>query len=188
METKLVIFSGLPGTGKTMLATRLACELCWPLLAIDDVIGDVPENPGVEFWDSKVAILLDLIKTQLELGVSVVADSVFMNKDRNYAQELARRQQARFLPVYVFVSDDAVWKERVMTRYAESKKSNVATWEQIERQRDHFHTWEPGTALFIDSMDSFDRNYESVLNFVTKDDVYVEPLPDRPLLRGKYHA
>src|SRR5688500_12495001 len=71
MQTTLVIFSGLPGTGKSTLADKLARELCWPLLRIDDVVGEVPENPNVAFWDSKVAILLGLTDTQLELGLSV---------------------------------------------------------------------------------------------------------------------
>src|SRR5258705_6400337 len=106
MQTTLVIFSGLPGTGKSTLADKLARELGWPLLRIDDVIGEVPENPGIEFWDSKVDILLDLVNTQLELGLSAIADSVFMNMDRQHALEIASKNQARFLPIYVFVSDD----------------------------------------------------------------------------------
>ncbi len=64
--TDLVIFSGLPGTGKSTLANRLARELHWPLLCIDDVIGEVPENAGIPFWDLKVTILLDLIETRTQ--------------------------------------------------------------------------------------------------------------------------
>jgi len=187
MQTTLVIFSGLPGTGKSTLADKLARELRWPLLCIDDVVGEIPEHPNVAFWDSKVAILLGLTETQLKLGISVIVDSVFMNTDRNHAQNIARNHSARFRPIYFFVSDDKVWQERVTTRYKESNNNNVATWEQIQHQRGHFRKWEPDTALFIDSLHSFDRNYESVLNFVTKDQVHIQPLSDLPLAAGKYH-
>lgn len=187
MQSTLVIFSGLPGTGKSTLADKLARELRWPLLRIDDVVGEVPESPTVAFWDSKVAILLGLTATQLGFGLSVIVDSVFMNKDRNYAQELARKHQARFCPVYVFVSDDTVWKERVTSRYKELNHKGIPTWEQIQHQRGHFRKWEPNSALFIDSLHSFDRNYEAVLGFVTKGQVSLIPLSDLPLVEGKYH-
>ena len=187
MQTTLVIFSGLPGTGKSTLADKLARELHWPLLRIDDVVGEIPEHPNVAFWDSKVAILLGLTETQLDLGISVIVDSVFMNTDRNHAQSIARNHSARFRPIYVFVSNDNVWQERVTTRYKESKNSNVATWEQIQHQRGHFQKWEPDTALFVDSLHLFDRNYEAVLNFVMKDQVDLQSLSDLPLVAGKYH-
>jgi len=188
MQTTLVIFSGLPGTGKSTLADKLAYELRWPLLRIDDVMGEVPENPDVAFWDSKVAILLSLTETQLELGLSVIVDSVFMNMDRNHAQELARKYQARFRPIFVFVSDENVWKERVTTRYKESNNNNVATWEQIQRQRGHFRKWEPDTAIFVDTLNSVQKSYADVLRFVMNEDVALHPLADVPLVEGRYHA
>lgn len=185
---KLVIFSGLPGTGKSTLADRLARQLRWPLLRIDDVIGEVPENAGIAFWDSRVAILLDLIETQLELGLSIIADSVFMNMDRYHAQELARKYQALFLPVYMFVSDDKIWEARVSTRHREMKNKHVASWGQVQHQRERFRAWEPGTALFLDSLNPVDQNYESVLRFVMKEDTALCPLPSIALVEGKYHA
>lgn len=188
MQTKLIIFSGLPGTGKSALANRLARELRIPLLCIDDVIGEIPENPGIPFWDSKVAILLGLTRVQLELGISVIVDSVFMNKDRNHAQEIARKNKAQFLPIYVFVSNEDIWKERVRTRYQETKHNNIATWEQIQRQRGHFRSWEPDSALFVDSLNPVDQNYEAILDFVMKKDLTLQPLADLPLVEGKYHV
>jgi predicted kinase len=188
MQTTLAIFSGLPGTGKSTLANKLARELRWPLLRIDDVVGEMPENPNVAFWDSKVRILLGLTETQLKLGLSVIVDSVFMNMDRNHVQNMARKHQAHFRPIYVFVSDENVWKERVTTRSKELNHNDIATWEQIQRQRGHFRKWEPNTALFIDSLHPFDQNYEAVFNFVTEDQVDLQPLSDRQLVEGKYHA
>jgi predicted kinase len=182
----LVIFSGLPGVGKSTLADKLARQLRWPLLKIDDVIGQVPENPGIEFWDSKVDILLDLVNTQLQLGLDVIVDSVFMNMDRQHAQGLARRYQVRFLPVYVFISDEKVWEERVTKRFNEMNDADVATWERIQHQREHFAKWEEDTAIFIDSLHPMEENFARVLDFVSSD-VPLKPLAQVHLSQGRYH-
>jgi predicted kinase len=182
----LVIFSGLPGVGKSTLADKLARQLRWPLLKIDDVIGEVPENPGIEFWDSKVDVLLDVLNTQLELGLDVIVDSVFMNMDRQHAQELARKYDARFLPIYVFLSDENLWQERVTKRFNEMNDQDVATWERIQHQREHFAKWEEGTALFIDSLNSVEENFVRVWDFVNSD-IPLKPLAQVPLSQGRYH-
>lgn len=184
---KLILFSGLPGTGKSTLATRLARELQLPLLCIDDVIGDVPENAGIPFWDSRVRILLDVVETQLKVGLSVIVESVFMNTDRHHAQELARKYNARLLPIYLFVSDENTWKDRVTVRYNEMNDNDVATWDRIQHQRQRFRAWEPNTALFIDSMNPVEQNYKTVLKFVTDENATLKPLSNVPLVEGKYH-
>jgi len=186
--TTLVIFSGLPGTGKSTLATRLARELQWPLISIDDVVGEVLEDADVAFWDLQVSILLGLVETQLKLGINVIADSVFMNMDRHHAQELARKYKYRLLPVHVFVSDEKLWEKRVTARFEELNNKDVATWERIQHQRKSFRMWEPDTALFIDSVHSIDENFKRVLDFTTSWQTELKPLPSIPLDEGRYHV
>ncbi len=188
MQTSLIIFSGLPGTGKSTLAKRLARELRFPLLCIDDVIGEIPEDAGVPFWDSRVAILLGLTERQLEVGLSVIVDSVFMNTDRHHAQELARKYDACFLPIYVFVSNEEVWRERVTTRFGQLNDPDAATWERIQHQRERFREWEPDTALFIDSLDPVESNYKRALDFVTNGKANLRPLSGVVLIEGSYHG
>jgi predicted kinase len=185
--SKLVIFSGLPGTGKSTLSEKLAREFGWPLLCIDDFIGEMPENAGFSFWDSRIAMLMDVIETQLKIGLNVIVDSVFMNTDRHHAQALARKYKARFLPVHVFVSDENIWRERVDMRLRNSNYEDTADWEQITHQRTHFRAWEPGTALFIDSINPLDKNFAAVLDFVQAETVELKPMKAVPLETGRYH-
>ncbi len=187
-QPTLVIFSGLPGTGKSALADRLARELRWPLLCIDDVAGNVPSNADYHFWDEKILILLTVVEVQLALGISVIADSVFMGTDRLHARDLAQKHGAIFRPVYCFVSDEALWKRRVTERLDTLQHSGVATWEQIQHQQQWFAPWQPGTGLFIDTVDPFEQNYTKVREFVLNLTLELEPLQvERPLVRGQYH-
>ena len=173
MKTTLIIFSGLPGTGKSTLAHLAVQKLQLPLLAIDEVVGAIPAhmrqhaNP---YWDDMISILLHLAASQLELGLSVIIDSVFMGQDRYQAQELARNYQAAFRPIYTYISDEQLWEARVRQRHETAPpeiKAEVATWERLQLQRQDFYPWQPGSALFIDSLEPVEANLKRVLSFIT---------------------
>lgn len=123
-----------------------------------------------------VAILLRLVDAQLAWGHSVLVDSVFMGVDKNHTQhswsdrqrayELARRHQANFRPIYLYVSDENEWRDRLNRRAAESTDERVATWERVTEQRQYFQAWQPGQALFVDSLYSVEDNLVQILNFI----------------------
>lgn len=196
----LTIFSGLPGTGKSTLANRLARELRWPLLRIDDLLDPMPAETDISFWDGKILNLLTVAEAQLELGLDVIVDTIFMKNDRLHAQELARKYDARFRPIHTFVSDEALWEQRVVARdvfiddairvtqrYEGKAVSDI--WERIQFQRQGFLPWQVNTALFVDAIYPVEQNYEFVLKYVTSEKVDIKPLSiDVPLVRGKYHS
>jgi predicted kinase len=187
-QPTLIIFSGLPGTGKSTLSDRLAREMQWPLLRIDDVAGNIPADVDYHFWDEKILVLLTIAEEQLKLGVSVIADSVFMGTDRLHAQEIASKHGAAFRPVYCYMSDEKLWEQRVTKRSESVQSPNVATWEQIQHQRQWFAPWQTGTALFIDAVEPVEQNYTKVFEFVVNPTVSLEPLEvDVPVVKGQYH-
>ena len=114
-------------------------------------------------------------------------DRVHQGTDRQHAQALARKYQSSFRPIYTYLSDDKVWEQRLTARYLELNNPAVSTWEHVQRQRGHFHQWEPNTALFVDAIKPDEQNYQDVLSFVTAQDVAIKPLEDIPLVQGKYH-
>ncbi len=180
MKTTLVIFSGLPGTGKTALANLAASTLKMPLLRIDDIVASIPNAMRIHanpFWDDMIGILLSLVGAQLELGISVMVDSVFMGADRMQAHELAIRNEAAFRPIHTYVSDEAIWRERVTCRAeASPPEDNVATWETIQEQRKAFWPWKEGSALFVDAIYPVESNLERVVEYITAADVELKPL------------
>ena len=187
-EPTLVIFSGLPGTGKSTLANRLALELRWALIRIDDIAGDAPEDASFRFWDEKILVLLSIAEEQLKLGVSVIADSVFMGTDRIHAQEIVENHDAIFRPVFCFLSDEALWEKRVTKRAEQHDDIDVATWTQIQHQRQWFAPWESGTSLFSDAVDPVDQNYKKVLDFVSDQTFFRKPIKEeKQIVKGQYH-
>jgi predicted kinase len=192
MQTTFVIFSGLPGTGKSALAEKLAQELKWPLLKIDDMAACMPsgmDRNTTDFWDNAIAALLLIAEAQLKLEISVIADSIFMNLDRYQAAEIARKCNARLIPVHTFISDEAGWKERVNVRLLKSMPNDgAASWEQVLDQQKWFRPWEPGTALFVDTKLSLEECYEDVRSCICDPEKEFKPLPEMAFIPGKYHG
>jgi predicted kinase len=166
----LIIFSGLPGVGKSTLAHALAERLHVALLAIDAMLGIIPCSPAesaASYWAMLYRVLFSFADTQLSLGLSVVLDSVFHNYERQAARELAARHSANFRAVYVYCSDEAVWRERVERRLETTQpEDRVAHWKDTQESQKWFKAWEEGEALFVDAVEDVETNLLKVMKHV----------------------
>jgi predicted kinase len=118
----LVIFSGLPGTGKTTIAMSLARRLGAVYLRADTI------EQAMREWgltDSQIGgmgygVSYCLATENLKLGLPVIADSVNpWPVTREAWRDAAELAGSAFLEVEIVCSDEAAHRKRVEQRQAD---------------------------------------------------------------------
>jgi predicted kinase len=151
----LVIFGGLPGTGKSTLALKLAGELGAVYLRIDTIEralfdGGEARDVGETGYRVAYAVAVD----NLRLGHTVIADSVNpLDITREAWRNVAARAGVDAVEIELVCSDRAEHRRRVETRAA----LIPVTWREVEAR-----DFEPWTGDHI-RIDTAGRNIEQSL-------------------------
>ena len=167
LEPTLILFAGMPGSGKTTLARLVAQKLHIPSFAKDRVQRVLRDhNLADEASGDGYYIILDLADEQLALGMSVILDATFpLDHFRMVASEIAARHKANFCAVYCYCSDDNVWKRRMNHRVHYVPGWRPVGWDDVERMRGYYQPWRQN-ALSADSLKPPEENFEMVLNHI----------------------
>jgi predicted kinase len=180
LEPTLILFAGMPGSGKTTLARMVARRLKVPVFAKDRmqrVLRDhhlAPENSGDGYY-----LILDIADELLSLGLSVILDATFpLDHFRTVASEIAARYRANFCVIYCYCSDETVWKERMVDRVHYVPGWKPVGWNDVERMQEYYQPWN-ANALFVDSMNAPDKNLPLVLDYIQKASQYAYA-PNQP--------
>ncbi|MCI0710690.1 MAG: AAA family ATPase [Chloroflexi bacterium] len=164
----LILFSGLPGCGKTTLARLLVKELHCAYFAKDRIQRVLNAHiEGAQPIDG-YRVMLDLAGEHLQLGTTVVLDAVFpMEGFREEARRLAIAAQTPFLPVYCFYSDEALWRQRMQNRVQYVPGWEPVGWDEVEQIRERFEEWHVSPLLQLDAVDSVGENFTKVRAYLT---------------------
>jgi predicted kinase len=139
-NSRLIIFSGLPGTGKTTLAKRLAAHLNAVYLRADTIEralrgGGIPDIGALGY-----TVGYSVAKENLCLGNTVVADSVNpWQLTRDAWRRVAQNAGKPFIDVEIICSDQQEHRRRIEKRESDLEGLKPPTWQEIV-DRD-YHPW-----------------------------------------------
>ena len=128
----LVVFGGLPGVGKTTIATQLAREMGAVWLRIDTIEQAIQAEGRLDVWGEGYAVAYALAASNLAIGRLVVADCVNPEPlTREAWRAVAAEAGAPLVEVEVVCSDLVEHRRRVETREADIPGHVLPTWDEV---------------------------------------------------------
>jgi len=168
---KLIIFSGLPGTGKSAIAEAVGRELGIPVFAKDWLEAVllrskvVPAETEKQLGSVGYDLLTVLAERQLSLDQSVILDSVASTLSiRNIWRDLAQRYKADWRVIECICLDIVVHRERLKKRQRDIPGWQELAWADVEYVRSYFAPWDENR-LILDSMRSVEKNMLEALKY-----------------------
>ena len=147
----LIVFSGLPGTGKTTVSCELTRRLEATYIRID-AIEQTLQAAGLTVGTMGYAIANALAAENLKLGRVVIADCVNpVVASRIGWRQTALQRSARIAEIEVVCSDLALHRQRVESRTSDINGLKLPTWDEIVNR--DYEPWDR-EHLVLDTADS----------------------------------
>ncbi|WP_245477852.1 AAA family ATPase [Bradyrhizobium guangxiense] len=130
-SSALIVFGGLPGTGKTTIARQLTIRLAATYLRID-AIEQALRDTGLPVGTEGYAVANALAAENLKLGRIVIADCVNpVLASRAAWQQCALQASAPLVEIEMVCSEPARHRQRVESRTPDIAGFRLPTWSDV---------------------------------------------------------
>ncbi len=151
----LIVFGGLPGTGKTTLSRALTRRFAATYIRVDAIEQSL-RAAGHDVGPMGYVIANALAAENLRLGRAVVADSVNpVLASRDGWRQTALQASARIAEIEVICSEMALHRQRAEARTSDIAGLELPTWHDIVGR--HYEPWDREHLVLDTATDSIDR-------------------------------
>ena len=183
MTAKLIVLSGLPGTGKTEVAESLAASLRVPVFSKDWLEASLLQSgvvPREQLGMIGYTLLTTLARRQLALRQSAVLDSVASTTSiRATWRKLAQEFEASWLVIECICSDSEIHRQRLGQRQRGIPGWPELEWSEVERVQSYFAPWNE-ERLILDSVTPISENVARAVAYVNAPAAQQGDEADRP--------
>jgi len=159
----LIIFGGLPGSGKTTIARELARQFGAVHVRIDSIEQAILDSGAVSrpLNDVGYRVGYAVAEDNLRVGRTVIADSVNpLSLTRDAWVEVANRAQVRAMEIEVRCSDAEEHRHRVEERSTDVPGLRPPTWQEVV-SRD-YHPWDREHIVIDTATRSIEQNVKTL--------------------------
>jgi predicted kinase len=169
---QFIVFTGLPGAGKSSIAEAVARELGIPVFAKDWLEATLircelqPIGNGPPLSSAGYQLLTILAERQLQLGQSVILDSVASTLTiRATWRALAQTYQAEWRVIECICSDEATHHHRMTVRQRSIPGWHELDWSEVERVKAYYVPWDE-ERLILDAVNPLEENVAAALRYL----------------------
>jgi predicted kinase len=169
MKQQLIIMSGLPGSGKSVIAEGIASRLSLPLFSVDPIESAIIQAGITKSFETGLAAYLvakNLAAEQLKLGNSVIIDAVNAEEEgKDIWRSLAKDFKLQLTVIETSLENTDEHRKRIESRLRGLHGMSEVTWEKVVDRQKIYTQWKE-LVLKLDSSVDINSNVDLAIKYL----------------------